>query len=332
MIKSDGGIEIVGIARDGLEALDKIKELKPDVITMDVEMPRMNGLEALERIMVENPTPVIMVSSLTGPGAASTIQALESGAVDFFLKASSANPLGTSGSPEELISKIKMAGSLEKRALAHLMLRKTRTVRPKTAVKQTGGIPRQLVFIASSTGGPRALYQVVPELPADLPAAVLIVQHMPAGFTKTLADRLDELSNISVKEAENGSVFSEGTALLAPGGFHMVLGDHNNVRLNQNPSVLGLRPAADITMASLARAYGRKTVVAVLTGMGSDGTNGSSAIKAEGGIIIAQEGSTCVVNGMPGSVVNAGLANHIVPLNHIAEEITKICRARAETK
>jgi two-component system chemotaxis response regulator CheB len=328
MVKSESGIEIVGTARDGLEALDKIKELKPDVITMDVEMPRMSGLQALERVMAESPTSVIMVSSLTGPGATATIRALELGAVDFFLKASSANPLGTSGSPEELISKIKMAASLDKQAVANLSIMGKLVARTKPVNRPNSGIPRQVVIIASSTGGPRALYQVVPELPEDLPAAVLIVQHMPAGFTKTLADRLDETSHISIKEAEDGSVFSEGTALLAPGGFHMVLGNRNNVCLNQTPSVLGLRPAADVTMLSMAKAYGKKAVVVVLTGMGSDGTNGAAAIKAEGGIIIAQEASTCVVYGMPASVVQAGLANYIVPLPQVAETITRICKSR----
>ena len=330
MAQTDSSIEIVGTARDGVEALEQIKQLKPDVVTMDVEMPRMNGLQALQQVMADTPTPVIMVSSLTGPGATATIRALELGAVDFFQKISSSNPLGSTNSAQELVAKIKLAASLGKNKLAILSSGHEMPVINRRTTPKRAGAPRHLVIIASSTGGPRALNQVVPLLPEDLPAAVLIVQHMPAGFTKTLAERLNEVSHIPVHEAENLCELVEGTALLAPGGYHMVLGRNNKIFLNQEPSIFGLRPAADITMFSVAPEMGKISITAVLTGMGSDGTKGAAALKARGGRVIAQEESTCVVYGMPASIVEAGLADHIVPLQDVAEKITAMCHGNGE--
>jgi two-component system chemotaxis response regulator CheB len=330
MAQTDTTIEIVGTARDGIEAIAKIHELKPDVVTMDVEMPRMTGLQALQQIMAEIPTPVIMVSSLTGPGATATVRALELGAVDFFLKSSQANPLGSSAMAEELVSKVKMAAATGKHALTRLSHLTELPARPKHSRTRRPGTPRRLVIIASSTGGPRALHQVVPMLPEDLPAAVLIVQHMPAGFTRTLADRLNEISKITVREGENFAELTEGTALLAPGGHHMVIGSANSIYLNEEPSIFGLRPAADITMFSAAPEFGRNSITAVLTGMGSDGTKGAAALRARGGTVIAQEASTCIVYGMPASIVEAGLADYIIPLQDIAQKITSLCAGEEE--
>ncbi|MFB3820291.1 MAG: chemotaxis response regulator protein-glutamate methylesterase [Candidatus Methylomirabilales bacterium] len=325
MVATDPEIEVAGVARSGVEAIAKTKELHPDVLTLDVEMPEMDGLTALRHIMAEAPTPVVMVSSLTSEGAQATIRALELGAVDFFLKSTSSNPLGSGNSPGELISKIRIAAALGKTGLGRLQLPYRASARHKGAKPASGGSPRRLVVIASSTGGPRTLHQVVPALPAGLPAAVLIVQHMPAGFTKTLAERLDELSEINVREAAPGVPLAEGTAFLAPGGYHMVVDAHGVVDLNRDPAVLGLRPAADVTMLSVAPFFGRMTVAAVLTGMGSDGTKGCAAIKAAGGRVLAQDEATSVVYGMPRSVVEAGLADKVVPLPDVAGEIAALC-------
>jgi len=186
------------------------------------------------------------------------------------------------------------------------------------------------VVIASSTGGPRALYTVIPSLPADLAAAVVVVQHMPAGFTRSLAERLNDLSALSVKEAVEGDALREGRILVAPGGYHLSVARDFAVKLSLEPPIWGLRPAADVTLAAIARHFGVMTVCVVLTGMGSDGTRGAGMVKAAGGQVLAQDEASCVVYGMPRSVVESGVADRVLPLNRMAEEITQTCNACAE--
>jgi two-component system chemotaxis response regulator CheB len=330
-ISADSEIEIAGVARDGFDALAKIESLKPDVVTLDIEMPKMDGISALERIMSHCPTPVVMLSNLTAEGADVTVKALEIGAVDFFLKPALINPAGSEESDDELIYKIKQAAKIDVAKVTTRLRRITQDLHRSMAKKREAPAVKRsrlnhVVIIGTSTGGPRALYEVVPNIPADIDAAFLIVQHMPPKFTKSIADRLNDLSQIGVKEAEEGDVLSNGKALLAPGGFHMVINLGGQIVLNQDkPRCGGLRPAVDVTMEAAAKAYGSRCVGVILTGMGSDGTQGAAMIKAGGGMILAEDESTCIVYGMPRSVAEAGLVDKVVPLNRIVAEIANAC-------
>ncbi len=325
-LSSDPEIKVVGVARDGIEALEKIKELKPNVVTLDVEMPRMGGLKTLEHIMSEEPIPVVMLSSLTGKGTETTIKALELGAIDFFLKSSPATPAGFYGSNGDLNTKVKLAARVERARLKVVTRRGEIHPRPERLPSRHPSPPSKVIVIGSSTGGPRALYDLIPNLPGDIPASILVVQHMPPMFTKSLANRLNQLSQIEVKEAELGDSLGKGYALVAPGNYHMMVKMGGTIGLNQGPPVLGLRPAADVTMQSVARVYGALSIGVVLTGMGSDGTRGAASIKAAGGKIAAQDEATCVVYGMPRSVIESGNADKIVPLPQMAYEIVLMCR------
>jgi two-component system, chemotaxis family, protein-glutamate methylesterase/glutaminase len=332
----DGQIEIAGVARDGLDALEKIRTLKPDVVTLDVEMPKLDGISTLERIMSDFPMPVIMLSNLTAEGADVTIRALEIGAVDFFLKPTLLTPTDSGEADRELVNKIKQAAMIDvARVTSRLKLGSASLERGRQRKEEIHTTKKEklnrIVIIGSSTGGPRALYQVVPNIPADIDAAILIVQHMPARFTRSMAERLDELSQIRVKEAEERDIVSPGQALVAPGGFHMAMKLNGQIALNQEKPRCGLRPAVDVTMEAAARVYGQRCVGVILTGMGCDGTQGAATIKAGGGTILAEDESTCVVYGMPRSAAEAGLVDKVVPLPQMADEITATCNNRSTT-
>jgi len=321
------GIQVIGSARDGKEALQLIPELKPDVITLDVEMPHMDGLSTLREIMSEFPVPVIMVSSLTKEGAVETIQALTYGAVDFIQKPT--NKASVSTIVDELVTKIQRASrarvaKVSRRAVAISQ----QTPVPSGQLKNVRSIRRgdPLVIIGSSTGGPRALNSLIPMLTADIPASFVIVQHMPAGFTRSLAERLDHLSLLAVKEAEPGDIPEIGKVLLAPGGFHMVFDQELKVTLNQNPAVHGVRPSVDVTMNSLVQNFNGPIIGVILTGMGNDGTTGCTLIHSRGGKVLAEDESSCVVWGMPRSVVEAGVADEVVPLEKMATAISNMVR------
>lgn len=324
---TDPEIEVVGTARDGIDAIEKVKKLRPDVVTMDIIMPEMDGLTALEHIMKEAPTPVVMLSALTTSGAEVTIKALELGAVDFFLKPSVLSPLGDASSKAELLTKIKLAARtvVSKGTATHLHT----TAKPVKTPQGThaGGKPNRVVVIGSSTGGPRALMQLIPSLPGDINAAILVVQHMPSLFTRSLAERLDSLSELRVREAQEGDEIERRQVLVAPGDHHMVI-NHGHIQLHRGPPVLGVRPCIDITMESVARTYGDRSLGVILTGMGTDGTRGAALIKAFGGKIVVEDESTCVVNGMPMSVVRAGYADYIVPIHDMALKIAEICQEK----
>jgi len=332
----DSNIEVIGTARDGIDALEKIRVLKPDVITLDIEMPKMDGVTALERIMVDYPTPVVMLSALTAEGADVTIKSLEIGAVDFFLKQSIINPTGDDETNNELINKVKQAAKVDVTGvttrLRNIMATLQRSSQKKISVRDAKMSKiNKVVIIGSSTGGPRALYELVPNLPADLPAAILMVQHMPPKFTKSIAERLDELSQIRVKEAEPGDLVSLGQALIAPGGYHMCVRMNGQIVLNQDKPRCGLRPAVDVTMESAVKVYGSRCIGVILTGMGNDGTQGCAMLKAGGGKVLAEHESTCVVYGMPRSVVEAGLADRVVPIQKMVNEITAFCEKPNES-
>jgi two-component system chemotaxis response regulator CheB len=323
MLQSDEEIFVVDTARDGLDALEKVKKWKPHVVTLDVEMPRMDGLTALQKIMQECPTAVIMLSSLTQEGNETTIKALTLGAVDFVPKPSGAISLDIAKVREDLIAKIKVCSRAVLKNVRNIVHPPAgKIIRPQVAVP-VGGLPDKLVIIGSSTGGPNALQQVVPRLPGNLPAGVLIVQHMPAGFTHSLAVRLNDISNLQVKEAAEGDKLQIGQVYIAPGGQHMVL-EGNKIRLNTNPPVHSVRPAVDVTMESVVQNFRGALVGVVLTGMGYDGAKGMVAIKKVGGKTIAQNEATCVVYGMPRVVVEMGKADKVLPITEIAEEIVNM--------
>lgn len=324
-------MEVVGQARDGIQALEQARELQPDVITLDVEMPRMDGLAALERLMAETPTRVVMISSLTRAGTDATIRALELGAVDFIEKPTAGGIQVPQRLGEELTEKV--------RAAARTRLRRARP--PAPAERPAGAVPvaparnafhRKIIVIGSSTGGPQALREVTTRLPADLGVPVVIVQHMPAGFTLSLAQRLNQLGPLPVDEAREGSRLEDGRIMLAPGGYHLVFDRQGVAHLNSDPEEGGVRPAVNITMQSLVEDLRAPIVAAVLTGMGQDGTRGARLIKDARGEVLVQDEATCVVYGMPRAVVEAGLADEVVPLEQIAEAIDRRVRRIAAVR
>lgn len=319
------GINVVGTARDGREALELIPTLNPDVITLDVEMPRLDGLSTLREIMTNHPRPVVMLSSLTSEGTVETVQALTIGAVDFVAKPSyKANINSVLQEVAEKVLKASRAKvwSLKRQTGLLPTIPKPQQAEKKPPLRHLAN-HEKIVVIGSSTGGPRALNSVIPYLPEKLPAPVVVIQHMPAGFTRSLADRLDGASQLNVKEAEPGDTIEVGRVLMAPGGFHMVFDSKGQVTLNQNPPVHGVRPAVDVTLISLAQLFGKRIVTVILTGMGNDGTNGAGLVHGAGGWVISEAEETCVVWGMPRSVTEAGYANEIVPLPKIAQSIIK---------
>ena len=321
-LNANPDIEVVGTASDGLEALERIAELRPDVVTLDIEMPRLDGLGTLERIMQQFPMPVVMVSSQTRDGADATLQALELGAVDFIEKASFRD-LGAPDAMADAVGlKVRSAATAR---LAASPAAAPPPLRPLPTVEAGRRWLEKTVLIGSSTGGPPALRRLLERLPADIDVPVLIVQHMPPGFTKSLADRLDSHCPLHVEEATEGASLEPGTALLAPGGRHMTLRRNGTISLNDGPPELGVRPSVNVTMESLVAVAGDQVVAAVLTGMGNDGTRGAGLIKEAGGHVIAEAESSCVVYGMPRSVVNAGLADQLLPLDEIADAIVRQC-------
>jgi two-component system chemotaxis response regulator CheB len=291
-------------------------------------MPRLDGLSTLREIMATDPRPVVMLSSLTTEGARETVQALTLGAVDFVAKpAARANMQAVM---EEVVGKVRAAARARVRPVPASAAQRASPAaeappgRPKATRRLTA--QDRVVVIGSSTGGPRALNTVIPALPANLPAAVLIVQHMPVGFTRSLADRLDQAAALRVKEAEPGDALTVGQALLAPGGFHMTLDANDRIALNQNPTVHGVRPAIDVTLTSIVQRYRAATIGVVLTGMGRDGTNGALLVRGAGGRVIAEAESSCVVWGMPRSVVEAEAADLVVPLGDVGRAIERLLK------
>jgi two-component system chemotaxis response regulator CheB len=325
-LEADPDITVVGRAYDGLDALAKIPALKPDVVTLDVEMPHMDGLTALRCIMTECPTPVIMLSAYTQRGARATIQALMLGAVDFVSKPATRTTLDSI--VEELSAKVKIA--------ANTPSSPCRFSPTPTSLSPASPVPKleprpvregdPFIIIGASTGGPRALKQVLSALPADLPAAVTLVQHMPPGFTGALARRLDESSPLTVREAAHGDRLARGLALLAPGGSHLQFNRRRQVILDQGPRRNGVRPALDVSMESAAAHYGAAVIGVVLTGMGTDGRAGARHIKAAGGKVVVEHESTSVVYGMPRSVVEAGLADRVASLPEIASTVLEMIK------
>jgi two-component system chemotaxis response regulator CheB len=319
-LEGNSQIQVVGTARNGIEALDLLPKLNPNVITMDIEMPQMDGITTLREIMKNFPRPVIMLSSLTHEGSEATIMSLTLGAVDFVTKPSQKTSIDEV--IDDLAEKIIRAAATQvKPSSSSIKVMGFATGNKTKAVVRAFGRRDPIVVIGSSTGGPRALTAVLSNLPYDLPAAVVIVQHMPAGFTHSLADRLNSESALQVKEASEGDCLEIGKVLLAPGGYHMTFNETGIVALNQNPTVHGVRPAVDVTLISLVQSFGKNVTAAILTGMGNDGTNGATLLHSLGGSVIAEHESSCAVYGMPRSVIEAGSADEIVPIDKMAGTI-----------
>ncbi len=319
-------IKVVDQARNGEDALKKLEQYTPDVITLDVEMPRMDGLEFLQHLMAEQPLPVVMLSSVTEKGSKATIEALELGAFDFIPKPSGAISLDIKKVKTSLVEKVRLAAqSNVKRKIKqqdptkkeNLKQQKQTERRKIKSVNQEQDI---LLVIGASTGGPKALKEVFSRLPGDLNAAVLVVQHMPAGFTTSLAERLDKLSELNVKEAERGNKLEPGKVFLAPGNYHLVI-DKAGIDLTQEDKLHNVRPAIDKTMESVVENYEGQIVGVLLTGMGKDGTHGLELIKEVGGQTIAQDETTSVVYGMPRSAYERGAVDVVKPVQEIAAEI-----------
>jgi two-component system, chemotaxis family, protein-glutamate methylesterase/glutaminase len=324
---------VLDTASNGKDAINKIKHLKPDLVTMDVNMPIMDGLTALEHLMKDHRVPVVMISSLTKDGADATIKALSLGAVDFIEKVS--GPISSIASiKDEILSKCRAAVNAnvtKPLIVANINQVINKLIPFKGNIKSmivSNHASEKLIAIGTSTGGPRALQQIITQLPRELPCGVVIVQHMPAGFTKSLADRLNTLSQLDVKEAENNDIIESGKVFIAPGNYHMTIenqGEDRVIRLNQNPPVASHRPAVDILFESVAK-FGNKIIAVVLTGMGSDGAKGMQYIKKTGGYSIAEDQNTAVVYGMPKAVVELGLADKVLPIDSIAAELVQLAR------
>lgn len=361
LFKGQSDFEVVGTAVNGQDAIEKVKKFQPDVLTLDVIMPVMDGLDALAIIMEQCPLPVVMVSSTTQKGTNETIRALALGAVDFVSKAGGAiSKIDTI--KDEILAKCRLAAKTHARrnfAVTKPLVYKPKPnnieptthrieVRRRTGlvlgqkpvinrVPSTSEIVRKvipstgkkIVAIGTSTGGPQALQTVITRLPGNLPCGVVVVQHMPAGFTKSLADRLNSISEIAVKEAENDEIIRPGQVYIAPGNYHLrivpAVGGERKIILSQEPPVGNHRPAVNVMFDSASQ-FGKDLVSVIMTGMGCDGCEGMKKIKATGGYSIAQDENSCVVYGMPKAVVDAGLADEIRPLNKIAEAIVEAVR------
>lgn len=354
ILNQDPNINVIATARNGQDAIEKVERLKPDVVTLDNEMPILSGLDALGYIMSECPTPVVMLSSVDEKAADITLTAFEYGAVDFIQKPSGSISLDIGEMADHIRTQVKIAAGVDLKKLGFMEEHVKKTVKPKSvkkvdvtstrtakkavSVSDYGTVPtpvltKKILAIASSTGGPRALEQVIPKLPGNLNAAVLVVQHMPAGFTASLSQRLDSQSELRVKEAQDGDIVQEGVVLLAPGNYHMeivqkkVNGSLKEVvALNKRPREQGVRPCANILFKSIAPIYGSNILSVVLTGMGVDGADGVAEIKSRGGRAIAEDQSSCVVYGMPKAIAERGYADSVVPLGRVSSEIVRMLK------
>jgi len=346
MLSKDPDIDVVATARDGEEGLEMIRKHNPDVVTLDIEMPRMDGLTALRHIMMEMPRPVLMISSLTNEGAEATLKALELGAVDFIPKQLSKVSLDIVKIEASLIAKVKIVAS---RKLMHSRPRPATAARPTVStpgsasrpaygaatssasgsgcgpvVTQNGSAKRDVVVIGVSTGGPPAVQKVLSALPANFPASIVIAQHMPQAFTGPFAKRLDGLCQISVKEAEPGDRLKPGQAFIAPGGKHLLLKQlvsRVDLEISAEPASALYKPSANVLITSAADAVGRRALGVILTGMGNDGMEGIRALKQKGGRALAQSDASCVVYGMPKAIVDAGLSDEVVDIDDMAQAI-----------
>lgn len=320
MLEEDTSFTVVGIARNGMEAIEKVQRLKPDLVTMDVEMPEMNGIEALEQIMKTSPVPVVMLSSRTREGAKETIRALEIGAIDFFLKDTLINSEVTKKQIQEFLLRLK--GIVESKPL-----NVSPVARPKVkAPRKVNHRHIELLFIGCSTGGPSALQTILPHFPKEFPIPIVVAQHMPPGFTKPLADRFDTLCQLRVKEIQDGQVLKAGTIYIAPSGYQTRFEKSQDgtvifkVDNEAEPQAL-YKPSVDITLTSAAPIFMDRLLSVILTGMGVDGMQGCGLVKKYNGTVFAEAEESCIVYGMPKAVQEAGYADGQYILSHMYNEI-----------
>jgi two-component system chemotaxis response regulator CheB len=329
MIASEAGFEVAGTASSGADALAKIPVLDPDVVTLDIEMPGLDGLQTLRAIMVQSPRPVIMVSAASERGAEITFNALSAGAFDYIPKQLSSTSLDILHIRQDLLAKIKSA--VQSRSPASPRSRKP-PQRASIETHPSDGTAPAIVALGTSTGGPKALQEILPLFPADLPVPILIVQHMPPGFTAPFARRLDALSSISVCEAAQHQTIRPGVVYIAPAGTHMTVDRTSDsgavIHLDPEPSHSLHIPSVDIMMQSVARAYRSSAMGVILTGMGADGTDGMREIFRSGGITLGQDEACCTVYGMPRACAEAGILTRVVPLLQIPAQILQATRYR----
>jgi two-component system chemotaxis response regulator CheB len=322
MLAADPGIEVVGTAMDGVFALKKIREMKPDVVTLDVDMPRMDGIETLHHIVADFRVPVIIVSSLARRDAELTLQALQLGAFDFVTKPQDAISVHINDIAAELVAKVRAAGGARPAHMKIITSRAASSLRKK----RIGQLQSRMVLaIGTSTGGPNALSYILPQLPANFPAGIVIVQHMPAGFTEMFAARLNGVCALEVKEARDGDLVLPGRALIAPGNRHlrikrMPLG--TIAVLSDAAPVSGHRPSVDVLFRSVAAEYGHSATGLIMTGMGADGAEGLGEIKAAGGVTLAQDEASCVVFGMPKVAIDRGHVARVIALAEMGNVLT----------
>lgn len=325
LINSHPEMTVIGEAANGRDAIDKTIKLKPDVITMDYEMPMMDGITAVREIMKQRPTPILMFSSLTQAGARVTLDALDAGAVDFLPKSYENVADGPSALKKALCEKIMaISGQARTRsALASQPVHAPAEPARKMA-RKTYNQRFDLVLLGTSTGGPVALQKVLMQIPANFPAPILMIQHMPGSFTGAFAERLDRQCPIHVREARDGDTFRAGEALLAPGGKQMMLTAKGRLKVFDGDERLNYKPSVDVTFGSAVKYYGRNILAVVMTGMGADGREGARMIKQSEGVVWAQEGSTCVIDGMPSAVVKANLADEVIGLSDIPRRLKEV--------
>lgn len=319
---SHDGIEVISTAIDGNDALSKITVKKPDVILLDLEMPKMDGLTFIDEVVKSGTLfPIIVASNFSQDGSKLVLDALENGAVDFVsISQDSQDSKNSKKLQDTLIEKIKIA---HKSDPYQLIQDKINSLRPRRKGTPRTDTSERLVVIGSSTGGPATVQKVLTGLDLDIPAGILLVQHMPKGFTKQFANRLSKTTGFVVKEAEEGDIIKDGEILIAPGDYHMVVQPNRKVHLDSSDKRFGVRPSVNMTMVSASEVYGSNLVGVVLTGMGHDGGFGMKSIKKRGGHTIVQNKETCVIFGMPQSVIDLDAADHILALNEISAEILK---------
>lgn len=328
ILDADRGIEVIGTAANGQDALEQVAKLNPDVVTMDIEMPVMDGITAVRHIMSSRPTPVLMFSSLTHDGARATLDALDAGAVDFLPKRFEDIAKDRAEASKLLCRRVLEVGRTRSGvARPPVPAARIQTVVSRPPVVADRRKPFRLVVIATSTGGPVALRQVLTRLPADFPLPVLVVQHMPAGFTPAFAARLDQQCRISVAEAADGDLLKPGQVLIAPGGRQMTLrqqtGDVRAQVTDSEDQRIHYRPCADITFASVASVYGDRALAVVLTGMGADGREGARKLKQQGGVVWSQDEESSVIYGMPAAVADAGLSDQVLALREFGPALVQ---------
>ena len=329
IINADPRLEVIGVAENGLQAIELNEKLKPDVITMDYEMPVMDGITAVRKIMASNPVPVLMFSSLTFEGARVTLDALDAGAVDFLPKNFDAIARNAASIRKLLAEKILTVAKGQLKSSSQPVTPSSKPASKATSATATNEpTPRHLeiVVIGTSTGGPAALQSIFKSLPAGFNKPIIIVQHMPASFTAAFAERLNNLSALSVKEAEEGDVLKPGHVYVAPGGKQLIVDKRHggSIHILESDERVSYRPSVDIALASVAKHYGNKALGIVLTGMGADGREGARLLKQSGGHLWAQDEQSCVIYGMPMAVINAGLADRILPLNDVSKHMSQL--------